>query len=65
MRVWKVTEYDVTLDANPGDDIHAQAIAMAEQGHTTDSVDRVGVVDKGTSPIVRRITAIKNEGSEQ
>lgn len=61
VRVWKVTEYDVTLDVPEGVnfDIHAEAQRLAARGHTTDVVGVPGVVDRGTFPVIRGITKIE------
>lgn len=76
VRVWKVTEYDVTMDVPPkwvdssatppegfGNffDVHAEAIAMAERDHTTDFVGEPGVINRGTFPKVMGIREIRSE----
>ena len=55
VRVWKVTEYEVTLEPKPGQELTSMAIALAELGHTTDTVGEIGVIDRGTFPVVKEI----------
>ncbi len=61
VRVWKVTEYDVTLDVEQGDDVLPLAISMAAKGHTTDYVNTLGVMDRGTFPVIREFTLLSEE----
>ena len=66
VRVWKVTEYDVTMEVEDESyyPVTRQAMAMAEQGHTTDFEGVPGVINRGTFPSIRRIRRVRDEDSE-
>ena len=63
IRVWKVTEYDVTMEDATGTlpELLHQAQKLAAQGHTTDIIGVPGVIDRGTFPVIRSVTEIKGE----
>lgn len=60
VRVWKVTEYDVTMEVEDEsyDPLVKRAAAMAEEGHSTDFVGQPGVINRGTFPNIRSIRRV-------
>lgn len=59
VHVWKVTEYQVTLDVESDGMLVRDAVKMATGGHTTNEAGVTGVIDMGTFPVIREIKKVE------